>query len=110
MTMPTSKEQIKRLGIIDSCIGSPFYFGKKDLIDAIAAATGEEVSISTIEKDMHKLKNKYDAPIVCVKAGTTTPYYKYKEKYDFWKVFLQYWSMFIDFPKHIINEIKTEES
>ena len=63
-----------------------------------------QICVSQIEKDMHYMRNEWDAPIKYKKGITdhgTNGFYFYDGEFHFWKGFLQTFDSYMDLPKEI---------
>lgn len=103
-----TKNHYKRLCLIDSILRNSRYPSKEKIITHVTnkmiGGDDRGVCESTIEKDMFTLKEWFDAPI---KYSRKNNGYYYEEPYQFWKIFLQQWSLYLELPKDIsklINE------
>ena len=108
--MSINKNQIRRMCLIDTAIRSMVYPSKQAIMEYVKESmTGDymskEICASTIEKDMYFMKMEYDAPIKFKKVSRQGYYYYSDRDFEFWKVFLQHWSLFIDFPSFIKQKI-----
>ncbi len=106
--MSINKNQLRRICLIDAAIRSIYCPTKQDLLQYVKEAmTGDYmdagICASTLEKDMVIMRVEYDAPL---KFNRSTCCYNYTDpEYEFWKVFLQHWGLFIDFPSFIKQKI-----
>ncbi len=96
--------QIQRISIIDRAIrkGTP---NQKDLHRAIEKEMGVNVSISNIDKDIRRMKELFEAPVIYVPETSSSGHYMYHKDYDFGNAFIRYWSDFVEFNKVINKEV-----
>lgn len=100
--MPLVKNKTQRLGLIDRFISSSVYYDKEMMKKQIEEIMDiGYISMSQIEKDIWTMKDMYDAPI---KHSKKKGYY-YTEPYDFSLKFLELWSRYINFDKHLKRKL-----
>lgn len=101
-----TKNELKRLAAICKCIEIKKCPNKEEIrqfvmLHSFGGQRDGYICTSQIEKDIHTLRNEFDAPIKYSKQRMG--YFYEDNDYAFWRDMMRYFASYVEFPKEVIN-------
>jgi len=101
-----TKQKMQRICLINTAISMKDHPTKLDILEFVNRGLIEKINnvhMSSIEKDLHELRDIWDVPLEYSKKKNG--YYYSDPKFQWWQNFMKYWVDYIDFPDELMELI-----